>query len=133
MSDIFTPGSRQNKEYFRLKEILEKHFGLRMRFFANNKYKNCLDSVFITYKDSVVTHITHENPKMLLSSIIDAFSDSYIEIWENQYHDVYAYCSRPQDLIKEMPDGVEMHYVRTIHIPEFHTAKELEMKLELST
>lgn len=130
MSDIFTLGSRQNKEYFKLKETLERCLGLRMRFFTNNKYKNLLDSVLITYKDSVVSHVTHKNPKMLLSCIIDAFSDSYIDIYENQYHDVYAYFARPQ--VFDMPTGIEMHYVKTIHIPKFQTSKELVMKLELS-
>lgn len=131
MSDIFTLGSRQNKEYFKLKAILEKHFDLRLRVFTNNinsKYKNRLDSVLITYKDSVASYITHENPKMLLSCIIDTFSDSYIDIYEDQYHDIHAYFSKPL----QEPTAREVHYVKTIHIPKFRTAKELKMKLELS-
>lgn len=124
MSDIFTLGSKQNKEYFRLKEILEKHFGLGLRL-CISKNKNCLDSVLITYKDFVVSHIMHENPKMLLPCIIDRFSDSYIDIYENQYHDIYAYH-------QDEPIDVDIHYVKTIHIPKFQTSKELKMKLELS-
>lgn len=107
-----------------LKEILEMHFGLGMRF-SSSKNKNCLDSVLITYKDSEVSHVIHEHPKVLLSCIIGTLSDSYIDIYENQYHGIYAYFS-------EVPIDPGLHYVRTIHIPMFRTAKELKMKLELS-
>ena len=148
MSDIFLPlpieqrydfnGSIAKMEFNRLKEILEKHFNLKMVASCscpNNK--NYHIEVYYSEdgsEEDLVAYVGYESPEKALSCIINRLSGSTFLVYkETHTNNTFSLLYDPDTEPPTAPlPNCNISLYRTIHIPEFHAAKELEMKLELS-
>ena len=99
--------------------------------------KNCHIAIYYSEdgsRDDLVMCARHGTPEMTLSCIIDRLSGSTVFIYKNLGPNATYSMLNIGNVVGTacINDFLKTFLYRTIHIPEFHTAKELEMKLELS-
>jgi len=131
-------------EFNKLKSILKKYFSLEMTMDWWLEGKDYRIKVYYSEdgskEEDLVACVMHETPGKALSCIIDRLSGNMVLVYKavggleeasGLEEATFSLILVPGSEHPPLPSsGLSLY--RTIHIPEFHTAKELEMKLELS-
>lgn len=142
MSDIFLPikqkydfnGSIDEIEFNRLKEILEKRFCLKMVASCPNNEEYYIHIFYSEdgSEEDLVTYVSHAIPEKALSYMIARLSGSMLLVYKEMHTNNITFSMLYEPCVGPPLPKCNLFPYRTIHIPKFHTAKELEMKLELS-
>ena len=136
---IFTPGSKEEMEFFRLKDVLGKYLNLKLE--GREEFHHLTKHYFIEVlyfepglDRDLVTYSFDTNPERVLPKLIKHISGRTVVIYKFRFSNkTYSFLKTKEGAMDEEWESDMTYMYRKIHIPEFQTANELKMKLELTT